>query len=54
MKVVVLTETKVGPEFRRYCCKHNQKVWINNGIMPLQVEFHPFALARKVEAEERH
>lgn len=39
MKVVVLTETNEGLEFRRYCCKHNQEVWINNDIMPLKVEF---------------
>lgn len=50
-KVVLLTETKEALAFRRYCCKHNQKVWVNNGIVQLKVELHPVILMRKPEAE---
>jgi len=53
-KVVVLTETKEGLAFRKYCCKHNQKACINNHISPLKVELHPVILTRNLDTEQRH
>lgn len=53
-KVTVMSETKEGLALREYCGKHNQNMWITNGIMPLKVELHPVILTGKQEAEERH
>lgn len=51
-EVVVLNEAEESLAFRKYCCKHNQRVWINSGIMLLKVKFFPIILTRKQEAKE--
>lgn len=53
-KVMVVSETKDDLGLRKYCGKHNQNMWITNGIMPLKVELHPVILTKKQKAEERH
>lgn len=46
-KVVVLNEAEESLALRKYYCKHNQRIWINSGIVLLKVEFCPIILTRK-------